>query len=139
MHIYVTIKQAGKRKGYIANQQLELAFVPESLRDVIQQIVCAQVDAYNRKAVDQPIFHYLSSEAIEDEAETGKVGFGDRRNSEVADVGEAIEAAMKAFEDGIYRVFIEEDEQTDLDVPLVIKDGAKLTFIRFTMLAGRMW
>lgn len=139
MKVYVSVKQAGKRKDYITKKELVLESVPSTLREFIAQIVRINVNEYNHKAVEPLIIKYLSNEDIESQAEIGKVDFGELRQDTKADVKKAIETAILAFEDGIYRVFISEDEVSFLDEPLSIKEGDVLTFIRFTMLAGRIW
>jgi len=116
-----------------------LSEVPLNLREIISEIVQINVGEYNNKACEPWIMKYLSSEEIENQAETGKVGFGERKNSQQADVTKAIAAALVAFEDGIYRVFSGEKEISELDEMLSLNEEDVLTFIRFTMLAGRMW
>lgn len=139
MRIFISIKQAGKRKDYITKKELVLPKVPLNLRELISGIVQINVVEYNNKAREPWIMNYLSSEEIENQAETGKVGFGEPKNSQQADVTKAIAAALTAFEDGIYRVFSDEKEISELDEMLSLNEGDVLTFIRFTMLAGRMW
>ena len=51
----------------------------------------------------------------------------------------AVAAALQAFEDGLYRVFAGTVELEKLESPLTLAPDENLTFIRLTMLAGRMW
>ena len=51
----------------------------------------------------------------------------------------ALDTAYLAFEDGLYCIFINDEQSEKLDDSLNLKDGDILTFIRLTMLAGRMW
>lgn len=55
------------------------------------------------------------------------------------EVEQATAAALLAFEDGLYKVFVQEEECSALDEPLRLEEGDELTLIRFTMLAGRLW
>ncbi len=137
--VYVSVKQAGKRKEYIKSKELILKSIPHSLKELITEIVHLNVAEYNNKAVDPLIMHYLSPDVIDNQVATGKVGFGERRSQKQADVERAVETALLAFEDGIYRVFIGEDEVLSLNQPITLKEDDLLTFIRLTMLAGRMW
>ncbi|ATW25427.1 hypothetical protein [Candidatus Formimonas warabiya] len=139
MKVYVSVKQAGKRKEYITKKELFLRDIPSTLRELITEIVRINVAEYNGKTAEPLIIQYLSPADIENQLKTGKVGFGERRNPNQADVKKAVETAILAFEDGIFRVFIGENEAPSLDEPLALKEGDVLTFIRFTMLAGRMW
>ncbi|KJS75581.1 MAG: hypothetical protein JL56_08020 [Desulfotomaculum sp. BICA1-6] len=139
MKLYVSIKQAGKRQAYITKKELLLNNVPSNLRELITEIVRINVTAYNNKTPEPLLIQYLAPGQIENQAQTGKVGFGQRRSDKQADVNQAIETAMLAFEDGIYRVFSGENEISSLNDPLALNEGDLLTFIRLTMLAGRMW
>lgn len=139
MKVYVSVKQVGKRKEYITKKEMILENAPLNLRELITEVVRINVTEYNNKTAEPLIIKYLSPADMEDQAETGKVGFGVRRSHVQADVNRAVETAILAFEDGIYRVFTGENEVTSLDEPLEIIENGLLTFIRFTMLAGRMW
>ena len=52
---------------------------------------------------------------------------------------EAVKTAIQGFEDGLFRVFRGMDELTELDREEKFNEGDEITFIRLTMLAGRMW
>ncbi|KLU65350.1 hypothetical protein DEAC_c29020 [Desulfosporosinus acididurans] len=138
MKVYVSVKQAGKRKDYITKKELVLAGAPPCLRELLSEIVQFNVTEYNNKADGSWILKYLSAEETENQAKTGKVSFDVLKNPQKVDEVEAIETAIQAFEDGIYRVFIGDNEVSSLEEKLSLKEGDLLTFIRFTMLAGRM-
>lgn len=112
---------------------------PLNLRELISQIVLNNVKEFNRKSFEPLLIKYLSGEDIEERIRTGKVGFRVRRKEKQVDAGKALDIALLAFQDGIYKVFIGENEVTSLDAPLLIQEGDVLTFIRFTMFAGRLW
>ncbi|MGZ4106885.1 MAG: hypothetical protein ACXVO1_06070 [Tumebacillaceae bacterium] len=137
--IYINVKQAGKRRGYITKQEMVLDPAPRTLRELLTQIVRLQVGAFNEKATDDRLLYYLLPEEMEDQIEAGKISFGQRQNEQQADVDKSIATAILAFQDGLFRVFANENELTELDASLELPDGSDLTFIRFTMLAGRMW
>ncbi|EFD80718.1 hypothetical protein PSAG_00753 [Fusobacterium animalis D11] len=56
-----------------------------------------------------------------------------------ANLKKALDTAYLAFEDGLYCIFINDEQTEKLDDSLNLKDGDILTLIRLTMLAGRMW
>ena len=71
--------------------------------------------------------------------EIGKFAFGVHYNEKAPSLREAEDIAVVAFGDGLVRIFIGEDELTELDGELNITEGEVFTFIRLTMLSGRMW
>jgi len=52
------------------------------------------------------------------------------------DAAAAVDAALLAFEDGLFKVFVAERELADDDDPVVLADGAQLLFLRLMPLAG---
>lgn len=81
----------------------------------------------------------LSNAQIDDMAHIGKIAFGIVYGEKAPDVGKSIETAMLGFQDGLFRVFLGDTELTELDEKLELQEGDMVTFIRLTMLAGRMW
>lgn len=47
--------------------------------------------------------------------------------------------AVQCFEDGIYRVFMDGRGLEELDEGIVVTEESVFTFVRLTMLTGRMW
>ena len=139
MKIYVNIKQAGVRKKYITKKEIYLKSMPLTLKDLISEIISMNVKDFNEKKDNKKILSYLTDEDISNKLKVGKVSFGDVYNTAKADLEKAIECAFLAFEDGIFRVFIGDEEAVDLDDAIDINEEDVLTFIRLTMLSGRMW
>ena len=147
MLLRVSVKQAGKKKPVIAEREIELER-PQTLRQLLESIVTQEVAAYNSKTAenaegwspqDSLIFRALTESEMEDLSSTGKIGFGARYNAKQQNLEEAIDNALQSFEDGLYRVFINDEEVRQPDAPLLLPEGARLAFFRLTMLAGRLW
>ncbi len=51
-------------------------------------------------------------------------------------VADAVDAALLAFGDGLFKVFVGERELTDDGAALPVTDGAALLFLRLVPLAG---
>jgi hypothetical protein len=52
------------------------------------------------------------------------------------DTGAAVDAALLAFADGLFKVFVADRELADDDAPVALADGAQLLFLRLMPLAG---
>jgi len=72
-------------------------------------------------------------------AQVGKIAFGINYGGKEQELEPAVNNAIQAFEDGLYRIFQGENELEGLETPIDINDNDELTFIRLTMLTGRMW
>lgn len=139
MKIYIQIKAAGKRRPVLERVPYELPDSVSTLRELLTDLVRQEVKTYNRKGTDVQMLPFLTKEEVEDQAAVGKVGFGRIYSDRKADPGRAVENAVQCFSDGLVRVFQNEEEREQLDLPLVIREADCFTFIRLTFLAGRMW
>lgn len=139
MKIFVNVKQLGKRRNAVEDKEVLLDPVPGTVAELIVAIVIRQVEEYNERLEQNDLLKYLTDEEIKDRATTGKVSFEFNYNGLPADTEKAVCNALQSFEDGIFRVFLNEEELESPDQIIDLKEEDKLTFIRLTMLAGRMW
>lgn len=139
MRVYIQVKQLGKRRCSIEKMPVDFPASPADVKELIEAIVSWQVREYNERLQQSEVLKYLTQEEVEDKATSGKVGFGVNYNGMSAAEAEAIANALQCYEDGIYRIFIDETETGELSSPVLLKENATLTFVRLTMLAGRMW
>ena len=139
MNVYIKLKSVGKRRPVLDKTPYALPDGISSLRELIEAVVRQEVDAYNDRGVENMLAAFLTEAEIEDQSTVGKVGFGRLYSDKKADPGKAIETAIQGFEDGLFRVVVEEKEAVELDEPLDINENDTLTFIRLTFLAGRLW
>ncbi|MFD0715495.1 hypothetical protein [Paenibacillus sp. GCM10027626] len=138
MQIYFRVKAAGKRRPVLERIEASLPDDVQCLEDAIRAIVSDQVQRFNARSMEQSIFPYLSPEQLEEQADTGKVGFQAAYDDRKANAAAAVETALQAFEDGIYKVLINDAVVEDLHAPLTIAPGSVFTFIRLTLLSGTM-
>ena len=139
MDIYVRVKAIGKRKDILAPA---LYTIPDgicSLRQLLTAVVQKEVDRYNNKEAEAQLIPFLTQQELDDQAKIGKVSFGSIYSDKKADPGKAVANAIGCWEDGLVRVFMNDEELTDLDAKLVIEEQAIFTFMRLTFLAGSIW
>lgn len=139
MIVKIHLKQIGQRKQTVTPVDFEYSPVPHNVRELITQTAAACVNAYNERvrrgdSRTAPI----TEEQITDMASVGKIAFGINYGGREQDIGKAVENALQSFEDGLYRVFLNENELERLGDDLDLHDGDSLTFIRLTMLTGRI-
>lgn len=140
MILKINLKQIGQRKQRIAPVDFEYNPVPKTVRELIVQTVAGCVDSYNervRRGEDHT--KPLSEKQIADMADMGKIAFGINYGGREQAQDIAVDNALQSFEDGLYRVFLNDSELESLDEEIDVKENDSLTFIRLTMLAGRMW
>ncbi|MCI0357953.1 MAG: hypothetical protein L0211_05620 [Planctomycetaceae bacterium] len=108
-----------------------------TLRDLIDRVVRAEVQAFRQRQEDRRIFRALTARQIEAGAARGKIESG---GSEVpvqpVDEDEAVAVACQAFEDGIFLVVIDGEDLRELDREIHVQPDSRVTFVRLTLLAG---
>ena len=137
MKIIVNVKGLSRKK-VIHQEELELKDKISTTKDLIIELVKINVEKFNKKIDDKDILSIMTNEYIAEAARAGKIGdevHGDKK----ANLEKALDTAYLAFEDGLYCIFINDEQSEKLDDSLNLKDGDIITFIRLTMLAGRMW
>lgn len=138
MKITVSVKQLGKRKPSIEKQSLEVSNLssPCSLEDILKAVVAQQVETFNERTTQPKIVSFLVSEDIQEALEHGKVSFGDTYNKQKANQEEAQDNALLAFKDGLFKVFLNEQEVETLSQEITFTSQDIFTFIRLTFLSG---
>jgi hypothetical protein len=108
-----------------------------TLRDLIERIVRGEVAAFRKRQENRQFIRALTAREIEAGAEAGKIDSGGSEVPlQIVDEEEAVAAALTAFEDGIYLVVLDGQEQRSLDAQIYLQPDSRLTFIRLTLLAG---
>jgi hypothetical protein len=129
---------------------LELPPGPISARQLIEAAVAAEVAAFQARAEEASLVRVLTEKSLLEDLEHGAVRpglpqdaaggtpepvtAGSAEASGVA-VSTAVRTALLAFEDGIFKVFVGDDELTG-DNDAEVADGAALLFLRLVPLAG---
>ena len=122
MKAYIQVKQVGKRKCSIEKMPIDFPTPPASVQELIEAVVCWQVKEYNERLQQSEMLKYLTCDNGRPAAET-----------------EAIINALQSYEDGIFRIFLDDAELGELSSSVQLKEESTLTFIRLAMLSGRLW
>lgn len=139
MQIYIRIKAAGKRQDIFERRPQEIPEGIQTAGELIAALVRENVRAYNAKTVDAPFFPCLTQQEFDDGAYTGRIGFGDRHNEAMQDEEEAVANALQCFEDGLFRLLINDTEVEGSGSAINLANEDTITLIRLVMLAGRRW
>lgn len=139
MKVFVNVKQIGKRKNKIDKKKYEISEKITTVKELLTEFVTINVNEFNNGFTENDVVPYLTDEKINDLSDAGKISFGVDYNGQKQDLEKAVENALQSYEDGIYRVFINDKEVEGIESEINLKENDELTFVRLTMLAGRMW
>lgn len=132
-------KQAGKRQPVFDQWHIDIQENSGDrlkLRDLITRVVIEEVIAFQKRQQERRLAFILSPADIEQGREKGKIDSGERDLKQEVDAEIAVGTALQAFEDGLYFVFVDDVQQTQLDQEIYLKSESKITFIRLVALAG---
>ena len=113
MDLNVQIKQAGRKAAAIETHKISYERVPETVEELLTMTVKANLSAFRKKD-------------------------NIKGNKEIT-TETAIKTAIEGFEDGLVALFIDDKRYESLDEELNLTGSETLTFVKLTMLAGRMW
>lgn len=139
MTIKVNIKQLGKKRSRIAEVPFILENTPSTVRELIKEAVHTCVSEYNERVKKGEDAVPVSAEEISEMSEIGKIAFGINYGGKTADERAALENALQSYEDGLYRIFIGENELGSISDSISLSENDSITFIILTMLTGRLW
>ncbi len=137
MRVSVSVKQLSKPKAAPVNAEYELDRAPGSLKELIEALVRSNVCEYNERVKKGDSPEPLGEDEISRRALTGRIAFGINYSGTFADEEKAVRTAISAYEDGLFRVFMGDNELTALSDTVSLSET--FTFIRLTMLTGRLW
>ena len=134
MNIYFIRKRSGSRKE-LGRHPFAFDEPPGTLRQLLTAFTLHGLRDAQTVVGDFP----LTEEEIAAQAVEGRVKFAERygQNNDTPD--RALQVMLRAFADGLVRIFVDAEEVTDLDAPLSLKEGSEVVFLRLTLLTGLMW
>ena len=148
--VRVRVTVTGHRRRGEQERDLALALPPGPVtaRQIVAAAVTAEAAAYQARAGEASLVRVLTDRALRADLDQGAVRMsegrmsdgrmsdgrmGDRASAEPVDVTAAVETALLAFDDGIFRVFVGDRE---VEGPVELPDGAAVLFLRLVPLAG---
>src|SRR6266496_4374652 len=117
----IDAKVLGRKKPLFADWSITLppdlggGGEPFTLRRLITGIVCEEAKAFRDRQEERKVLRALTAAQIDEGVAQGKVDMGGRELKQEVDEEQAVGAALQAFEDGIYLVVLDGQEQRDLD------------------------
>ena len=140
MVINVNIKQLSKKGRRVKPVPFVYESKPKTVEEFLKATVGIMYENFMKKLeTPQETGVLYSEEQIKDMAEVGKIAFGFVYGEEIPDLEKAIDTALLAYKDRIVRLFVGDEEAGELQDEIKLEENGEVSFIRLTMLAGRIW
>lgn len=107
-----------------------------TLRELIAVTVRHELAAYSERRAERTFQKILTERDVAEGLAAGRVESGDRRAPAPPSPERAVDAALEAFEDGLFLVLADGRQQTDLDAQVLLHDQSTVTYVRLVALAG---
>ena len=121
----------GAAAAAVAPLVLEAGEAIVTLRDLIRSRVRQEVERYNRHPVE--VFEGLVQP---EESERILNGFRIHGPQKVLDWDAQFQVACSSFERNGFLVLVDEEQVTDLDAPLPLREDSRVSFVKLTPLIG---
>jgi hypothetical protein len=108
-----------------------------TLGGLIGAVVEQELTAHARTARDAHLVRVLTATALHEGIVTGAIRSGGRDDQpDPADIVGPVATALLAHRDGLFQVWVDGREVTDLADPVTVRSGMRLLFLRLVALAG---
>ena len=141
-HLTIRARAVGRTQPVIPDWSLPWApechpgGEPLTLRELITRIVREETAAFRQRQREQRLVRILTAPQIEEGLAKGRVLTGGRDLHQSVEDEQAVAAALQAFEDGLYLVILDGEEQRELERQVWLRPDSELVFLRLTVLAG---
>lgn len=131
----VETKIVGRRTPF-ERRPFEIPAGQHILKSLIEHLVVQELAAYHERQNKVGILRILTEQELKDGAAQGKIQLAPQEKSGMVTTEEAIQTALLGFNDGLYYVFVDDEQIETLDTPVVLKPDSTLLLLRLTALAG---
>ena len=131
MEIYIIKKKLGSRKE-LGRNPVEIDETANTLGTLLY--ILTQKGLTEAQTLKEN--YALSDSEIAAQAEEGRIRFAENYSENHDTIAKAMERTKQAYDDGLFRVFINGEEVTKWNAPITLCQGAEVVFLRLTMLTG---
>ncbi|WP_234859522.1 hypothetical protein [Aquimarina aquimarini] len=135
--ISIHLKRLGKKKIHSTTIHTNKAI--NTLEDLLIACVKSEVSKFNEKRENPHLLPFLTPSDIQKQSTSGKIGFGEIHNLDKATIEESIQVAIQGFKDGLFIIFINDNEIQELEQEIHLDQESIVTFLRMTFLTGTYW
>ena len=134
--ISIEAKMVGQKRSIASGETLSISATNLlTLKALIEMVVRHEVEEFRLRQADRQFLRVLTEADINAAKAQGKIDMG-QHDPQTVDENAAIATALQGFEDGLYYVFIDDQQYETLDQHVALRDETRLTFIRLMPLAG---
>ncbi|SMB84114.1 hypothetical protein [Deinococcus hopiensis] len=131
----VETKVVGRRTPF-ERRPVELPDEAHTLASLLTHLVHDEVQRHQERQNSVGLLRVLTEKELTQGAAQGKIVVAPQERSGEVNVEDAVRRALQAFGDGLYYVFVDDQQIEALHQPLALKPDSTLLLLRLTALAG---
>lgn len=131
----VETKIVGRRTPF-ERRPTSLPDGPQTLRSLLTAVVHQEVAAYHERQESVGMLRVLIERDLSDGAAVGRISVAPQERGGTVTLEDATQTALQAYSDGLYYVFVDDEQIENLDQVLSLKSDSTLLLLRLTALAG---
>lgn len=131
----VETKIVGRRTPF-ERRPVELPDGSHTLASLLTHLVHAEVAAYQERQDRVGMLRVLTEPELDAGHAVGKISVAPQERSGTINPDEATHTALTAFSDGLYYVFVDDQQIEQLSQLLTLRPDSTLLLLRLTALAG---
>lgn len=129
MEINVIKRKASSYRD-LSKEKIEIGN-PKTIIELLKNIMIYQSEIlHSQKQI-------IDNEEIKKQALSGKVFFEAYANK--PEIDNMMNTLIQDFEDGLFRIYLNDEEETDLYKSISLSENDTLILIKLVMLTGRLW
>jgi hypothetical protein len=140
--ITIEAKMVGQKRPIFSDWSIPIPPIASSsagritLRDLITWTVDEEVAAFKERQEKRRLERVLAKAEIDEGVLKGKIDMGGQDLQQEVNTDQAIATALQAFEDGVYFVFVDDQQFTGLDDVVYLTPDSHVMYLRLVALAG---
>ncbi|MEF2278473.1 hypothetical protein V3W47_09170 [Deinococcus sp. YIM 134068] len=131
----VETKIVGRRTPF-ERRPYEVPEGPHTLGSLLTRLVEAEVGRYRESQEAVGVLRVLTERDLTHGAAQGRVAVAPQERAGTVETDEAVRVALRAFSDGLYYVFVDDEQVTELERPVALRPDSTVLLLRLTALAG---
>jgi hypothetical protein len=134
--VVINTKLVGRRGPLLSPICLQMNEVSSTVGELLASVVREQVRSFRDRQDSRRLVQILTERQITDGLEAGRFISGSQDLQQPVDVDQAIQAAQTAFEDGLFFLFIGDNQLTSLQQEVELGESTEALFVRLVSLVG---
>ena len=133
--MFIETKIVGRRTPF-ERRPIDCPAGPHTLQELIGHLIAHEVAAYHDRQDSHGALRVMTEQQLQDGAAQGRIQIAPQEKSGTVTVTDATHTALRSFQDGLYYVFVDDQQIEHLDQVVTLRDDSTLLLLRLTALAG---